>query len=313
MVPIKHLLKYGILSVISRAIPSNLPEFAILKLCSNRIFKNRFCRVLLDFALPSSDPGINLPPINILIPSTRKDIKKIKLVLEALVVFSANPIHKVFICSPEKLDFTDYGSSVLDIEFFCDSQVVTSPIEDFIAKSIPLQRQGWVRQQVIKLFFGVESDLPLLVFDADTILLRETSFVFADKKQLLQISHEYHAPYEKHYADFMAHRSDPGDFSNLSYVTHYQVFQSDIIQKFLDSEGDNEITQSVLRWLSLADFSQESPLSEYHCYGRYISAHHSERVKFETWRNFDRRDGKDLHKWIQSLVYFRSKSNHLAN
>jgi len=313
MLPIKHLLKYGILSVISRAIPGKLSEFAVMKMNSTRIFKSRYCRVLLDFALPFSDPGMNLPAINVLIPSTRKDINRLKLVLDSLVVFSANPIQKVFICSPEKLNFTDFDPSVVDIEFFRDNQIVASPIEDFITKSIPLQRQGWVRQQVIKLVFGVKSNLPLLVFDADTILLRETTFIFADKTQLLQISHEYHSPYEKHYADFMAQCSDPGDFSNLSFVTHYQVFQSDIIKKFLNSEGDDTITQSVLRWLSVADFSQESPLSEYHCYGRYISAHHSERVKFETWRNFDRRDGEDLPKSIQSIIHFRSKSNHLAN
>jgi len=312
MVTLRHLFKYGILSVISLAIPSKFSVFTLLRFTSAGILKIRIFRMLLDFSLPVTSSKSTCPPINILIPATQKDIGKLLGVLESLKTYSLNPIETVYICSPNKLSTHSFANLGLKVDLLTDDQVITSHIEGHISSSIPKPRQGWMRQQVIKLMIGINSELPLLVFDADTLLLRNTTFVFPDDKQLLQISHEFHSPYEKHFQEFLAKFNMPVHPANVSFVTHYQVFQSDLILKFLNSQNKETADKAIVSWIDLADFSQESPLSEYHCYGRYISTFYSERVRFESWRNFDRRDSQDLNCLLQLLIRFRSKSNHLV-
>lgn len=66
--------------------------------------------------------------------------------------------------------------------------------------NIPLERCGWYFQQLIKLYAA--STIPelkhnYLVWDADTILLRDTSFVCRNRA-LFSYSDQHHVPYFKH-------------------------------------------------------------------------------------------------------------------
>jgi hypothetical protein len=159
-----------------------------------------------------------------------------------------------------------------------ESEFIPHELEKII-RTFSESRQGWVRQQIIK-FLAVmnASTESTLVCDSDTYLTHKRLWVNSDGIQQLQISHEYSEEYENHFKEMFG--QEKKSKCKVSFVTHHQLMQKEII-----SEMFGENLSGLSNWLESANKSSSSPISEYHCYGRFISDRHSDRCMFSRWNN----------------------------
>lgn len=220
---------------------------------------------------------IHPPEISVAIPVAAKDCSNIDLVISNILENSANPISDIFIVhegeAPKILNSTKVRITTLK-----ESEFVPPDLEKII-KTFDSNRQGWVRQQVIKFLAVTNSPTDsTLLCDSDTYLTGERLWVTADGRQQLQISHEYTEEYERHFESMFGVETKPK--CKVSFVTHHQLMQKSIVVEMF---GENLI--GLTKWLELADKSSSSPVSEYHCYGRFLSTRQPEKCSFSRWNN----------------------------
>jgi hypothetical protein len=213
--------------------------------------------------------------ISVVIPCHPKDSALLSVVLEGLERNSLNNISEVIIVSPENLEINHFTK--LNLRFINDSQVVSSELFKLIKRNFPTSQFGWVLQQIIKIETAMKlsQNENTLVIDSDTVITKPTLFVDGNR-QILNITREYHRQYIKQYQDFSKINFDLG----LSFVTHYQVWQRDILEGLWGEDRLNE-------WLRCADKSSQSSMSEYQSYGSHLVEKHPQRFEFAQWGNIE--------------------------
>lgn len=213
--------------------------------------------------------------ISVVIPCHPKDSALLSVVLEGLEKNCLNHISEVIIVSPENLEIN--LSTKLNLRFLNDSQVVSPELFEIIKTNFPTSQFGWVLQQVIKIETAIKlsQNENTLAIDSDTVITKPTLFVDGNR-QILNITREYHRQYIKQYQDFSKTNFDLG----LSFVTHYQLWKQDILEGLW---GDDRLNE----WLSCADKSSQSSMSEYQSYGSHLVEKHPQRFKFAQWGNIE--------------------------
>jgi hypothetical protein len=253
-------------------------SFAIMatKVCRNGVMPSRL-RKVLSLAQPINPlKEGSAPTIDIVIPCHKKDFDLLDLTIEAARKCVLNPIGKVKLITN--------NSSVIELnERFPDCQIISetdflaADIMEKIKDSVPLERQGWVAQQILKFKASLEGgEQASLVLDADTVLIKPRVWLDCNGVQLLSISEEYHVPYADHYESVFGTVGFP-----WSFVTHHQLMQKKILLSMF-GEGN----EGLLNWLANADFQKNSSaISEYHTYGQWISSRRPESVCYAKWNN----------------------------
>lgn len=233
-------------------------------------------RVLIEEALPDDplqDRG-GLPPIDIVVPCHPKDAQRLGVVIDAAVEASRNPVARVLVVTPGG-EIPGLRCSA-DVVHLRDDDLIDSGLRKVLA-GLPRERRGWGVQQLVKFEAARTSAAPgVLVVDADTVLLRRRTWLDDSGTQLLAISHEYHADYARHTASRW-----PGlaPVPGLSYVTHHQLLQREIVARMFPAPGD------LAGWASSGDWGRGSPVSEYHSYGTWLAAREPERIRWARWGN----------------------------
>lgn len=235
----------------------------------------------------------SLPQIDVMIPAHPKDLDVLRYCVAACGRGTRNPISRIVVLVP--------ADSVAQVQLVLGESVtviseadVLGNLSEWIKEHIPLERQGWVAQQCLKLLWVLGNEQrATLVLDADTVLLRRRTWLDAESRQLLAISAERHEPYVEH-ADkcWNLHRATQA----ISYVTHHQLMQPDVV-KAMFPDGASSIRQ----WLSRADFSVQSALSEYHCYGAWIRTNAESRVRLASFSNRGLSKAPVLHSEVDSM------------
>jgi FkbM family methyltransferase len=252
-----------------------------------------YSRMLAEALLPSNplNAGKILPEISVLIPAISKDFGTINLVIEKILETSLNPISTVTVVyAGEEPQFINFPNVL--VRFVHESNVIPSYIEEAIQR-YPRKRQGWVRQQVIKFFVTGNNDAKAtLICDSDTFLCEKRLWLNELGVQQLQISHEYSTVYEEHFLE--SFREQPNGSRRISFVTHHQLMQKNIIHEMF-----GEDLSGLVNWLELGNVAEISPISEYHSYGRFISSRHPDKCQLSRWNNlFIDARGEDVKKII---------------
>jgi len=265
-----------------------------------------YSRIFVDAFLPSNPlvASENLPEISVLIPTINKDFVTINLVIEKIVENSLNPISIVTVVyagdEPPIIDFPNVRVQILH-----ESTLIPSHIENAINR-YPKKRQGWVRQQVIKFLVAGGDDFDAtLICDSDTFVCERRLWLNEFGTQQLQISLEYSTVYEQHFLEFFGQL--PNRSNKISFVTHHQLMQRSIV-----CEMFGEDLSGLINWLELGNIAEESPISEYHSYGRFISSHHPEKCALSSWNNlFINTSDRDINEIIDLYASeFSSISAH---
>lgn len=245
--------------------------------------RTSFSRRVLDGAQPINPlrrKGIK-PNIEVVVVAAEKDFDCLPLSIYSARQSVENPIDRVLVIVPSA-DLSAVKKLKLDAEIIAEEHWLPEKLMRAVDAHHPPGRRGWILQQVLGLWTILESPYAgVLILDADTVLLKPRTFLSEGGVQLLSFSHEYEITYEKHAErQWGTRRRKHG----LSYVTHHQMVQPDILKKMFPTIAALE------EWIRSASLETRSPVSEYHSYGRWLSDHFPQRVRFGRWRN------KSLHR-----------------
>lgn len=227
---------------------------------------------------PLLSPGAEqaLPEIDVLIPAHPKDLDVLRFAVAAVRRGTRNPVRRIVLVVPDSEVESIAASFGSSCQVVAEGTVLDSLLP-WIREHVPLDWRGWVLQQAIKLLWVRGNDVPTLVLDSDTLLVKPRTWVDAAGRQLLCISVERHAEYVRH-----AGRCWPLSRAAQasSYVTHHQLMRPPVLARmFPDGQ------KSVQQWIEAADFSRASALSEYHCYGAWLREHQPASVAIGSFSN----------------------------
>jgi hypothetical protein len=261
-------------------------------------------RQLVSLSQPSNPLSAqNLPTINVAIPCHKKDFDGLELVIQGARATVMNPIGKFILITPE-FWVHQLSLSFSDCEVLSDESILDENVIQAINKFVPVERRGWIVQQILKFVVVLRGDVSAtLVIDADTVLVQPRVWLDDKGNQIICISEEYHFPYKHH-----QRRSLGLEPSLFSFVTHHQLMKSDSVRELFGDEG-----HGILKWLSDADFTENSAISEYDTYGEWIVTEQRQMVQFAKWNNleidlgFDQIDYKEL---ASNYKRFHSVSSH---
>jgi hypothetical protein len=164
-----------------------------------------------------------------------------------------------------------------------------------VEELVPNDRQGWVKQQVLKLAFVARSASEgVLVLDADTILLQPKVWLDG-QRQLLAVADEYHRPYVEHTNRCLGTSCvDEG----ISWVTHHQLMQPRVVRAMLavivERHGDVahadqgeflDVDGALEAWIRVGDYTESSAVSEYHMYGAFLRRAEKRNAVLAQWSN----------------------------
>lgn len=237
-----------------------------------------FVRQIVDELQPNNPLGnrANLPSISVVIALARKDFESVGLAAQGVLSSSRNPIQSITLVVP-RADRSEAIQRFSGVQIISEEELLPTVILDALSRHHPPGRRGWVLQQLIGMYFAREaSAAATLVLDSDTVLINELAFLAPDGQQLLQLSHESENCYEEHAERIWGPRRR---HRGLSYVTHYQLMQKDVLKAMFP---DDSVFES---WILSADVSRNSPVADYHSYGRYLVDHFPARFVLGRWGN----------------------------
>lgn len=250
------------------------------KPAEQRKFKFAYLRRVVTNWGQAWDPFIEekeLPDIELVIPCHPKDFRLLDAAIEMAKKFSRNPITSVTLITPEK--FANQLQSLFANEtVLTDEAVLGIDLINELRKYLPVDRYGWSIQQILKIKFSYKSKHPgVLIIDSDTLLCSPVTWLTNSGIQRLSFSNEFHAPYalntEKHWGP-------PGRSTGMSFVTHFQLFQPEILKSMFPT-----IETDLINWMSVTNWNEASAFSEYHSYGTWLLNNAPERVRLASWGN----------------------------
>lgn len=220
---------------------------------------------------------VESPPIELLWVASEKDFDVLPLSIEGATKNVENYVERATLIVP-KASFLQAqkrfsGVSVLEEESFIPPEILRA-----VKESAPPGRMGWLLQQVIGLYFCLQSQRNgVLWIDADTVLTRPRNFLGRKSVQLLSFSKEFHQEYENH---SIRNWPESPRINGLSYVTHHQLMQPEVVREMFPDGA-----LSLIKWIRTANKAARSSVSEFHCYGRYLTTHKAPLVRFARWAN----------------------------
>jgi glycosyltransferase involved in cell wall biosynthesis len=262
--------------------------------------------VFLKYIKPNFNADVNLRNdvnsnlrIDVFIPAVDKDLKTLPLVVDGIRRNIRHPIDNIFIVSPFNID----------IQNFCaESDCVNINEENLIGygkKKITynvdgLDRSGWLYQQLLKLSLNkIAKNRHVLVVDADTVFVRPRVFEY-DGKIIFDHSTEHHSVYYDVYKKLMKTSVS----SCASFVTHYMLFDVNILQEMKDKI---ECIHKLV-WddaiLKCVNYDNISGFSEYETYGNFIVKYYPKKIirdfNFNMPANFNNEKNK---RNVKSISY----------
>lgn len=219
------------------------------------------------------------PSISVFIPCVEKDLPLVRACIKSIKANVLNKVQTIYVitnCS-EILNTELKG---IDVTVVDESGLLPVRITEFITDNIPSSKQGWVTQQVIKMFFAYSSEEPgILSIDADTILLKPRIFL-SNQVQLLLPVVEFEKSYAvTNYRTWERH----GRSFGISFISHHMLFQPTIVREMFDENGGFE--ESTIKWLKSSVSDGWIAIGEFHSYATWLLSRYPRRVKFAKWGN----------------------------
>ena len=246
--------------------------------------------------VPRSYPASSRP-VSIVMPLAVKDIEKATRSIAALRLHLRHPIAEIVVPGQDHDDLRAFCARA-GVRYVNEKDVLPRSVLDFDYAIGALNMNGWIRQQMLKLLaFGyVEAD-SILVFDADTFLVRDLSF-FEDDRQLLFVADEYTQGYHALTEALLG----PLQRHPRSFVAHFMLFQRDLMAA-MQAEVERRCgLPFVEAALANIDRSRTDGMSEYEIYGNFLHSRHPGRFATRYWYNVKVDPGN-----LESLAQLRAK------
>lgn len=281
-----------------------------------------FARLLVDAFQPVDPLGReeNLPSMDVIIPFVLKDLEMLGYAVSSVVQSSRNPIGRVALVTPKRTfvqepkieqlvtELVSSHASLGDIplELLVDEEILPHSVLSWLEQhKLPARDRGWVAQQLVKISCALASTFQAsLVVDADTVLMHKRTWVTADGRQILMIGQESRDAFFSFTNKFLGFQ----ERARLSFVTHHQLMQKDIlIRIFGSADGLVELMECAVQEACSPQGLRS--ISEYEIYGAFLSETMSQRGIFASWGNGSGfRDSLQSHSsgdalWALSVSY----------
>lgn len=269
-----------------------------------------FLSLGLLYSNQQTDTKTATPVIDVVIPCHEKDIRTLELAIEGIKKYGTG-IRRVITVSSKRLtdkaewfDEASYPFSKQDIAYaiFKDKEAA----EQYYQHG---SRLGWIYQQLLKLYAPIvipDISSQVLILDADTIFLRETTFIDDEGYALFNVGREYHPPYFDH-----ARRLLP-DFkkvySHYSGICHHMLLQRPIIDDLFNAIRSTHNTEPWQALCACIDHQYTgkdlSGLSEYEIYFNFVfSKKYKVKIRELKWANIPFSTSSILAHTVQGAHY----------
>jgi hypothetical protein len=202
---------------------------------------------------------------DLLILSTRNDLSLAIANAENMLALYPVQIQAVHIITQGPFEKMAFHSriSLINENDYLDNRAVVQACLQFG------ERSNWVKQQYLKMKFVSESQLPVLILDADTFFKKDF-FLFSTELQVLLFSQEdFHYPYTTHCRNFFGTQQPL-----LNFVNHLQLQIPSYYREIFGFDFDS----GWVRWANLGRrFGEDSPISEFQTYAGVVLANPKHR------------------------------------
>lgn len=218
--------------------------------------------------------------IDVIIPTTDKDLNKLTYVIPSLSNIAHN-IDNIYIVAPQS-EFIINFCAEYKCKYINEDSVLPIKLKDIKYTPGGKNRAGWIFQQLLKLNSDkISENKYILVIDSDTVFTRKQYFIRRNK-MVFDCSNEYHGPYFETYKKIIGldKRFD------LSFVAHHMLFKSDLLAKMkqeIEARFNKPWYQVILDNL---DPCEQSSFSEYETYGNWMYYRHRDKMLLREWYNF---------------------------
>lgn len=242
-------------------------------------------------------------PIDVLIPTTLKDLDILEYSVNSVRKNVKHPIKQIFIVAPDEESIREIALK-LGCVFVDEAKAVNGLTKKDIHYNVNgVDRSGWLLQQLIKLSADeIAHEDFILVMDSDTIVNRPLQFMFKNKT-ILNVSDEHYSTYYDVYRKLMGEDV----ISNKSFVAHNMLFSKQVLKEMKEHIESLHQTRWVDAILRNVDYNDISGFSEYETYGNYLLRHHPDAVKIEYWFNESLKDVEGIEK---TPSYYKTISIH---
>jgi hypothetical protein len=233
-------------------------------------------------------------PIDVVIPSTEKDLYTLNLCIDGIRKNGEN-IRRIIVVSKNKL--TDQAEWYNEASYPFSFQDVAKALAQgdlHLQKTLSIHgsRTGWYYQQLLKLYAPLvipDISSNVLILDSDTIFLNPVTFLNNENAGMYNTGVEYNDPYFRH-AELLI----PGFykiFPDYSGISHHMIFQRPVIDKLFSQV---ESTYSEPFWSAFCHLVDKngvfgSGASEYEIYFNYVfSLTDQVSIRQFNWRNIQR-------------------------
>lgn len=232
--------------------------------------------------IPQGDRPVSGPPLELLLVCASKDFMTLPFAINQALSNCKNSIDSVTVITPDR--DRNVAESICEqmenrsekaIQVRCDSDFLSE--ESFRRLRLAFgERFGWIAQQLITTSFVLQSKAnAILVLNADTLLIRNQTFLKSDGTQVLHRSSEYMPDYYR----FL--RSLDGTLATeATHITHHMLMQPAIMREIFKSLGLKNIGHLQDNVIAFsAQTGQKAFCLEFEMYAQFVKKLFPERIK----------------------------------
>lgn len=214
----------------------------------------------------------NNTPLDILIPTIKKDLVMLPHTIAYARKNLLHPIRNIYIVAPS--DPTIISVAEQNGCIFVNEKTVLpiqlSDIDYFPSECGGCDRRGWLYQQFLKLSCDeiCESE-HVLVIDTDTLLVRPQIYVY-NNYTIFQCSDEYHLPYRESYQRLIGEEAK-GPFSFVSHTTLFEKTKLAHFKRHIEAMHHKPWFQAIMEQM---DKNQASAFAENESYPQFVVSHY---------------------------------------
>lgn len=207
---------------------------------------------------------------DILIPTAEKDFLKFRFVYDSIIK-NLDGFDKIYCVSRVKMP---KDLLISNVQYFLDEDVIDFDFSKF--KGNVKIREGWYRQQFIKLFQRVTSD-DYLEVDSDICFIKKINIIENGKPSFLFGRDQYHSSYFR----FMKKVLNLDRVYPYSFINEVMFFKRKIIKHIVSSTGFNKYGFFELAVKALNETDEICGMCEYELYGNYVTKYFKDSYNYK--------------------------------
>ena len=244
--------------------------------------------------------------LDCVMPAVKADIKTI--LNNADILFENLPIKKIYVISPENAKEEFYANNHDERISFLDERelVNVNSVEKIYRAVLGLETgsAGHYTQQFVKMSFAEYTDKKYyLLWDGDTLPLKNIEIFSNDRRPYFDLKTEYHLPYFHTMKKLLP---DIYKTVNRSFISEHMLIQTDYMRELISEiESRKDIKGAKYYEKIMNVIIDGNSFSEYETYGNFVTIRHPDKYILREWKSlregnrfYDNDSIKEHAKWL---------------